>query len=191
MLQYEFFSRPFLAASPPPLFLSQSCSTFWSMHAILWKLQYFSGAREMEFCLSLLQASLVVQILNESEHTKLMTLLIINLPLTNFYRQLLLWEGIDKSQCEPDSPSSYYFPLLPPLQLSFAQLFCNTSSLTRNSVGKFGHTSIDFLFLNGCCVSSLGLSSKLPTCALLSWFHPFYIQPQNEKRFILNIFAGG
>ena len=55
--------------------------------------------------------SLVMPFSHESEHTKLMTLLIINLPLAVFYWQSLSCKVIDKSQGDLNSSNSNYFPL--------------------------------------------------------------------------------
>ena len=62
------------------------------------------------------------------EHTKLMTYLIINLPLAVFYRQSLSCEVIDKSQGDLNSSNSKYFPLCPPWSISNVLLFFEVST---------------------------------------------------------------
>ena len=52
--------------------------------------------------------------LYESEHTKLMTSLIINFSFAVFHRQSLSCEVIDKSQGDINSPNSKYSPFCPP-----------------------------------------------------------------------------
>ena len=64
---------------------------------------------------------------HESEHTELMTLLIINLQWAVFYLQSLSCEVIDKSHGDLNSSSSYYFPLCPPWWISIAWLFFEVS----------------------------------------------------------------
>ena len=72
--------------------------------------------------------SSVMPFLHEFEHTKLMTSLIINLSLAVFYRQSLLWEGLNKPQGDPDSSSSSHYILCPPWPVSSAWFFCEASS---------------------------------------------------------------
>ena len=64
--------------------------------------------------------SFVMPFSYESEHTKLMTSLIINLSLAVFHRQSLSCEVIDKSQVDFKSPNSKYSPLCPPCQWSIS-----------------------------------------------------------------------
>ena len=70
----------------------------------------------------------------ESEYTKLIIpLIIITLLLACIYWQTHLWEGINKSQADPDSSSSNYIPVCPwpsqPILITLLPFF-NSSSLT-------------------------------------------------------------
>ena len=70
----------------------------------------------------------------ESEYTKLIIpLIIFNLLFACFYWQTHLWEGINKSQADPDSSSSNYIPVCPwpsqPILITLLPFF-NSSSLT-------------------------------------------------------------
>ena len=60
------------------------------------------------------RTSFVVPFLHESEHTKLITLLIINSSLAVFCWQLLPWEGLNNFRGDPYSSSSGHFTLCPP-----------------------------------------------------------------------------
>ena len=64
---------------------------------------------------------------HESEHTKLMTSLIINLPMAEFYRQSLSCEVINKSQGDINSNSNY-FPMYARCSISIARLFFEVST---------------------------------------------------------------
>ena len=64
----------------------------------------------------------------ESEHTKLMTSLIINLLLAVFYLQSLSYEVIDNVQGDLNFSNSKYFPLCPPWSISVALLLFRTGS---------------------------------------------------------------
>ena len=66
--------------------------------------------------------SLVMLFSHESEHAKLMTSLIINVPLARFYGQSLICEVIYKSQVDLNSSNSNYFPLCPPWLISVSKL---------------------------------------------------------------------
>ena len=68
--------------------------------------------------------SFVMPFSHEPEHTKLMTLLIINLLFAVFYRQSLPWKGLNKPRGDPDSSSSGHFTLCPPRPVSSASFFC-------------------------------------------------------------------
>ena len=129
-LQILFFNP----ASQPPLFLLPSCSTYLTMHLTDWKLKSITlepkilsekGDFPEHFARTF---SLVMPFSHESEHTKLMTLLIINLPLAVFYWQSLSCKVIDKSQGDLNSSNSNYFPLCPPLSISIALLFFQVST---------------------------------------------------------------
>ena len=65
--------------------------------------------------------------LYESEHTKLMTSLMINLSFAVFYRQSLSCEVIDKSEGDLNS-NSKYFPFCPPWSISVALLLFEAST---------------------------------------------------------------
>ena len=65
----------------------------------------------------------VVACTHESEHTKLMTSWIINLPLVVFYRQSISSEVVDKSKDDLNSSNSNYFPLCPPRSIKSRDYF--------------------------------------------------------------------
>ena len=71
--------------------------------------------------------SFVMPFSHESEHTTLMTSLIINLSLATFHRQSLPWEGLNEPRGDPDSSSSSHFSLCPPRPVSSASFFCEAS----------------------------------------------------------------
>ena len=113
--------------------------------------------------------SLVMPILHESEHTKLMiwlSLLITNFLLAVPCWQSLPWEGIEQSQGDPDSraSSSDYFPLLPPRPVSFALFFREDSSSIF--LVHIGHASRSRPFAFECSLCQQhGPSAVLPSCA--------------------------
>ena len=72
--------------------------------------------------------SFVMPFSHESEHTKLMTCLTINLSLAVIYRQSLPWEGPNKPRGDPDSSSSSHFSLCPPRPVPSASFVCEASS---------------------------------------------------------------
>ena len=72
--------------------------------------------------------SFVMPFSHQSEHTKLLTSLIINLWMAVFYEQLLPWEGLNKPQGDPDSSSSGHFSLCPLRPVSSASFVCKAFS---------------------------------------------------------------
>ena len=116
----SFFSSPFLefclttTAFSSIVLFHMFCSSIGHIknsRESLWNLRYSEkGDLSEHFARTY---SLVMQFSHESEHTKLMTSLIINLELAVFYRQSLSCEVIDKSQGDLNSSSSKYFPLCP------------------------------------------------------------------------------
>ena len=96
---------------------------------------------------------------NESEHTQLMTSLIINLSSAVFYLQWLPWEDLDKSRVNSDSSSSGHeqrsYHSVPS---SAAHYFCEASSssfrvlLRPRSANRFGP-----LYLNVRSVGRMAL----------------------------------
>ena len=102
----------------------------------------------------------------ESEHTKLMTSLIINLLLAVFYLQSLSCEVIDKSQSDLNSSNSKYFPLcLPCLWIPgrFQLLYyCSKLPLTwkQLSFPWLSRNPLVFLRLVFSLVSSIYVSCK-------------------------------
>ena len=85
------------------------------MHLALWKFQ----------SLSILQGLFLFlcDFSHESEHTKLMTLVIINLPFAVFYLQSRSCEVINKSQCDLKFFQQQLFLLCPPWPISMTLLF--------------------------------------------------------------------
>ena len=81
----------------------------------------------------------VMQFSHESEHLKLMTSLIINLPLAVFYRQSFSCEVIDKSQGDFNSSNSRYFPQF------FQQQVFPESLVDFNCAIIFRNSHLDFL----------------------------------------------
>ena len=71
--------------------------------------------------------SFVLSLSHDSEHTKLITSLVINLLLAVLYQQSLPWGGLNKFQGDPDSSSSGHFTLCPPRPVSSAYFFCEAS----------------------------------------------------------------
>ena len=99
---------------------------FENSSPLLWNPKYFEKSDLPEHFASTF--SFVMPFSHESEHTKLMTSLIINLSLAVFYRQLLPWEGLNKPRVDPDSSSRGHFTPCPPWPVSSAWLFCEASS---------------------------------------------------------------
>ena len=66
---------------------------------------------------------------HESEHTKLMTLVIINLPFAVFYLQSRSCEVINKSQCDLKFFQQQLFLLCPPWPISMTLLFFKVFTL--------------------------------------------------------------
>ena len=73
-------------------------------HQLVICLAFKVGPRQLVVCLAF-------EVPPSSEHTKLMTSLIINLLLAVFYRQSLPWEGLNKSRGDPDCSSNCHFTL--------------------------------------------------------------------------------
>ena len=94
------------SASQPPHFLPSSCSTCLSKHLTHWKFQSIALDSEKGELSEHFSSALVMPFSHESEHTKLMILLIINLPLAVSYLQPLSCVVIDKSQCDLNSSNS-------------------------------------------------------------------------------------
>ena len=128
---FRILSCQWNSASQPsgPLFLSLCCSKYLSKHLTHWKLH--SIALEPEILWNRWTTehfastfSLVMPFSDESEQTKLMTSLIINLQLAVFYGQSLSCEVVNESQGGFNSSNSDYFPrrLCPPCSISNGRL---------------------------------------------------------------------
>ena len=124
------FSNPAFPSLPTYYCTSLSkYLTLWKFQSIalepkiLWK-RWFAWSFPKFVC----TFSFVMPFSYESEHTKLMTLLIINLSLEVFYRQSLSCEVINKSQGDLNSSNSKYFPLCPPWSISVALLLFEAST---------------------------------------------------------------
>ena len=108
------------------LLLTPAFSSTILFHKLLWNPRYFEKVDLPELFLSTF--SFVMPFSHESEHTKVMTSLVINLSLAVFYLQSFPWEGLNKPRGDPDSSSSGHFTLCPPLPVSSAWFFCEASS---------------------------------------------------------------
>ena len=135
----SFFSNPFLdfCLSTPTfssiiLFHMIVVQTFDTLKVPVHRFETRDTLKKV-ICLGISQGlvSLIMQFSHESEHTYLMTSLIINLQLAVFYRQSLSCKVIDKSpraKSDLNSSNSNYFPLCPPRSISIARLFFEISS---------------------------------------------------------------
>ena len=138
----HILSNPFLkfciSTGQPPLFniffnsiisVPHVCPSIWHIEnsrASLWNPRYSEKDNLPELFASTF--SFVMPILHESEHTKLISSLIINLLLVVCYRQSLSCELIDKSQVDLNSSNNKYFLLWPPWLISVALLFFELST---------------------------------------------------------------
>ena len=105
---------------------------------------------------------------HQSEHTKLLTSLIINLWMAVFYEQLLPWEGLNKPQGDPDSSSSSHFSLCPLRPVSSASFVCKAFLLNFLCGTQATPIALDSLFLSVCSVSSMArppYSTPVPSLA--------------------------
>ena len=101
------------------------CPSIWQIktsRASLWNPRYSEkGNLHEHFART---SSLVMQFSHTSEHTKLMTSLIINFPLAAFYWQSRSCEVIDKSKGDFNSFNCNYFPLCsPPIARLFFEVY--------------------------------------------------------------------
>ena len=120
LLDPSFFFHHIVAQVRPSIYHFENSSP------LLWNPRYSEKGDSPEHFVRTF--SFVMPFSYESEHTKLMTLLIINLSLEVFYRQSLSCEVINKSQGDLNSSNSKYFPLCPPWSISIVLLFFEVST---------------------------------------------------------------